>query len=99
MTDWRVLVVEGVYVLVEDSELQVYEEEELLYFVKNPNTEVAQTIAVFKLGDIVGAYKEDAEISRRSKNAGRDWDSTRVHVREKSKKGSSILAVPADRET
>lgn len=99
MSSWRVQVTEYAYVLVEESELQVYEEEGLIYFVKNPKMEVAETVAVFKLEDIVGAYKEDAEISRRSENAGRDWDSTRVHLRKKQDDDTGLSTFPAVERT
>ena len=69
MANWRVLVAEGIYVLVEDSKLVIYEDGSMMYFVKNPDTDAAETVATFKLEDVIGAYKEDAEISRASKDA------------------------------
>ena len=96
MSSWRVLLSVGVYVSVEDSQLVVYDEDEKIYFVKNAGTDAAETIGTFKVADIIGAYKEDAEISRASEYPRRGGARPRVHVRKGEDENSDILAVPGD---
>ena len=98
MANWRVILTPAIYVSVEDSKLVVYDEDEKIYFVKDAGTDAAETIATFKMESIIGAYKEDAEISRASEYPRRGRSRPRVHVRKGKDESSDILAIPGDGE-
>lgn len=59
---WRIQISKDEYIDIDAESIQVVEEESLMYLVDNPKDMVlAETVAVFKLNDIIGAYKYDGK--------------------------------------